>query len=160
MLILFLNQNQNYVSKESESEVMSYSLRPHGLQPTRIPIPSDFPGKNTAMGSQFLLQGIFPTQGSNPGLPHCRQMLYHLSHIRPNLWITFPPKTHFEYTQEQEPLAAGILSFSEKIHFSLFCVCTLEMVSLHLSLWLTGAEKMKLMVPLYLFSRGAVVSSS
>ena len=32
------------------------------------------------MGCHFLLQGIFPTQGSNPGLPHCRQMLYHLSH--------------------------------------------------------------------------------
>ena len=32
------------------------------------------------MGCHFLLQGIFPTQGSNPGLPHCRQTLYHLSH--------------------------------------------------------------------------------
>ena len=31
-------------------------------------------------GSLSLLQGIFPTQGSNPGLPHCRQILYHLSH--------------------------------------------------------------------------------
>ena len=32
------------------------------------------------MGCHALLQGIFPTQGSNPGLPHCRQILYHLSH--------------------------------------------------------------------------------
>jgi len=32
------------------------------------------------VGSLFLLQGIFPTQGSNPGLPHCRQILYQLSH--------------------------------------------------------------------------------
>ena len=32
------------------------------------------------MGCHFLLQGIFPTQGSNPGLLHCRQTLYHLSH--------------------------------------------------------------------------------
>ena len=32
------------------------------------------------MGCQFLLQRIFPTQGSNPGLPHCRKILYHLSH--------------------------------------------------------------------------------
>ena len=38
------------------------------------------PGKNTGMGCHALLQGIFPTQGSNPGLPHCRQILYHLSH--------------------------------------------------------------------------------
>ena len=39
-----------------------------------------FPAKNTGVGCHFLLQGIFPTQGSNPGLLHCRQTLYHLSH--------------------------------------------------------------------------------
>ena len=39
-----------------------------------------FPGKNTGVGYHFLLQGIFPTQGSNPGLLHCRQTLYRLSH--------------------------------------------------------------------------------
>ena len=38
------------------------------------------PGQNTGVGSRSLLQGIFPTQGSNPGLPHCRRMLYQLSH--------------------------------------------------------------------------------
>ena len=38
------------------------------------------PGKSTRVGCHFLLQGIFPTQGSNPGLLHCRQALYHLSH--------------------------------------------------------------------------------
>ena len=40
----------------------------------------DSPGKNTGMGCHALLQGIFPTHGSNPGLPHCRHILYHLSH--------------------------------------------------------------------------------
>ena len=40
----------------------------------------DSPGKNTGMGCQALLQGIFPTQGLNPTLPHCRQILYSLSH--------------------------------------------------------------------------------
>ena len=40
----------------------------------------DSPGKNTGMGCHTLLQGIFPTQGLNPGFPHCRQILYHLSH--------------------------------------------------------------------------------
>ena len=39
-----------------------------------------FPGKSTGVGCYFLLQRIFPTQGSNPGLLHCRQTLYHLSH--------------------------------------------------------------------------------
>ena len=38
------------------------------------------PGKNTGVGSHYLLQGIFLTQRSNPGLSHCRQILYHLSH--------------------------------------------------------------------------------
>jgi len=40
----------------------------------------DFPGKSAGVDCHFLLQGIFPTQESNPGLPHCRQMLYRLSH--------------------------------------------------------------------------------
>uniref|UniRef100_A0AC11E3T0 Uncharacterized protein n=1 Tax=Ovis aries TaxID=9940 RepID=A0AC11E3T0_SHEEP len=40
----------------------------------------DSPGKNTGEGCHALLQGIFPTQGLNPGLPHCRQILYRLSH--------------------------------------------------------------------------------
>ena len=47
---------------------------------TKLLQPLDFPGKSTGMGCHFLLQGIFPTQGSNPGLPYRRQMLYHLSH--------------------------------------------------------------------------------
>ena len=45
--------------------VVSDSLRPHGLQPTRLLCPWDSPGKNTGVGCHFLLQGIFPTQGSN-----------------------------------------------------------------------------------------------
>ena len=40
------------------------------------------PLQNIGVGSLSLLQGIFPTQGSNPGLPHCRQILYQLSHKR------------------------------------------------------------------------------
>jgi len=40
----------------------------------------EFSGQNTGVGSLSLLQGVFPTQGSNPGLPHCRQILYQLSH--------------------------------------------------------------------------------
>ena len=40
----------------------------------------DSPGKNSEVGCHFLLQGIFSTQGLNPGLPHCRRILYRLSH--------------------------------------------------------------------------------
>ena len=54
-------------------------LRPHGLYPTRLLRPWDFPGKNTWVGCHFLLQEIFLPQGLNPGLPHCRQMIYCLS---------------------------------------------------------------------------------
>ena len=60
--------------------VVSDSLRHHGLQPTRLLCPWNFPGKSTGVCCHFLLQGIFPTQGSNPGLPHCSQTLHHLSH--------------------------------------------------------------------------------
>ena len=48
--------------------------------------PWDSPGKNTGVGCHALLQGIFLIQGSNPGLPHCRQILYQLSYQgSPNL---------------------------------------------------------------------------
>ena len=51
--------------------VMSNSLQPHGLNSL---------GQNTGVGSLSLLQGIFPSQGSNPGLLYCRWILYKLSH--------------------------------------------------------------------------------
>ena len=57
---------------------MSDSLGPR-LYPTRLLCPWNSPGKNTGVGSHSLLQRIFPTQGLNPVLPHCRQTL-HLSH--------------------------------------------------------------------------------
>ena len=61
---------------ESEScSVVSNSLWPHGLYS-----PWNSPGQNTGVGSHFLRQGIFPTQGSKPDLPHCRWILYQLSH--------------------------------------------------------------------------------
>ena len=59
---------------ESCSVVFS-SLQPHGLYSSW-----NSPGQNTGVGGLSLLQGIFPTQGSNPSLPHCRRILYQLSH--------------------------------------------------------------------------------
>ena len=62
--------------RESESRsVLSHSLRPHGLYS-----PWNSPGQNTVVGSLSILQGFFPSQGSNPGLPQCRRILYQLSH--------------------------------------------------------------------------------
>ena len=74
---------------ESESRlVLSDSLWPHGLYS-----PWNSPGQNTGVDSPSLLQRIFPTQGSNPGLPHGRQILYQLSHQgSPRIleWVTYP----------------------------------------------------------------------
>ena len=56
--------------------LLSLSLQPHGLQPTRLLCPWDSLGKSTRVGCQALLQRIFPTQGSNSGLLHCKQSLY------------------------------------------------------------------------------------
>ena len=55
--------------------------------------PWNSPGQNTGVGSLFPLQGILPTQGSNPGLPHCRWILYQLSHKgSPRIleWVAYP----------------------------------------------------------------------
>ena len=75
--------------KESESHsVVSDSLQSHGLYS-----PWNSPGQHTGVGSCSLLQGIFPTQGSNPGLPNCRCILYQLSHKgswRILEWVTYP----------------------------------------------------------------------
>jgi len=74
-------------SKRSESRsVVSDSLRPHGLS-------WNSPGQNTGVGGLSLLQRIFPTQGSSPGLPHCRQILYQVNHkgsLRILEWVAYP----------------------------------------------------------------------
>ena len=64
--------------------IMSDSLQPHGLYS-----PWNSPGQNTGVGSLSFLEGIFPTQGSNPGRPLCRQILYQLNHKgSPNYYIS------------------------------------------------------------------------
>ena len=73
---------------ESESCSVMFSLWPQGLYSQW-----NSPGQNTGVGSLFLLQGIFPTQGSNPGLLHCRWVLYQLSHKgSPRIleWVAYP----------------------------------------------------------------------
>ena len=77
----------SYTASESHS-VVSASLGPRGLYS-----PRNSRGQNTGVGSLSLLQGIFPIQGSNPGLPHCRQILYQLSHKgspKTLKWVAYP----------------------------------------------------------------------
>ena len=66
---------ESYDQPESESE--SHSLQPHGLYSPRNSL-----GQNSGVGSLSLLQGIVPTQESNQGLLHCRQILYQLNYQR------------------------------------------------------------------------------
>ena len=68
--------------------MVSDSLQLHGLHSQW-----NSPGQNTIVGSYSLLQGIFPTQGSNPGLLHYRRILYQLSHKgNPRIlkWVAYP----------------------------------------------------------------------
>ena len=86
---LFLSHNHLKIlppssGPQSKSFSVSHSVvcdssGSHGWQPARILCPWDFPGKNTGMSVHALFKGIFLIQGLNLGLPHCRQILYHLS---------------------------------------------------------------------------------
>ena len=72
---------------ESHS-VESDSLWPHGLYS-----PQNSPGQNNGVGTLSLLHGIFPAQGLNPGFPHCKRILYQLSHKgSPRMleWVAYP----------------------------------------------------------------------
>ena len=82
LVIYFIYESK----RESASRI--WLLRPHGLYSAWIS-----PGQNTGVGSLSLLLGLFPTQGSNPGLPHCWRILYQLSHKgSPRMleWVAFP----------------------------------------------------------------------
>ena len=76
--------------------VVSKTLQPHGLYPTRLLYPWDSPGKNTGVSCRFFLQGIFLTLESNPGLLHCRQILYPLSY-------TGSPRNMGKYQRISDP---------------------------------------------------------
>ena len=104
--------------------VTSDSLWPHGQQPTRLLCPLDFPGKNTGVGCHFLLQ-IFPTQGLNPGLLHCRQILYHLSHQpsgRPSLNTSWYPEAEGSCMTRMERSSRPQLLLWEQIMWNKYSV--------------------------------------
>ena len=93
--------------KWSEScSVVSDSLQLHGLYS-----PWNSPSRNTRVGSLCLLQGIFPTKGSKPGLLHCRQILYQLSHNRSSRileWVGYPFSSGSSWPRNQ----TGVLCIS------------------------------------------------
>ena len=77
----------------SEWVSQSTSVVSDSLRPYRLYSPWHSPGQNTGLGSLSLLHGIFSTQESNPGLPHCRQIFYQLSRKgSPRIleWVAYP----------------------------------------------------------------------
>ena len=86
------------ISFSKSCSVVSNSLQPHGLF-----CPWNSPSQYTGVGSLSLLQGIFPTQGSNPGLPHYRWILYQLSHKEsPRIleWVAYSFSSESSWPQE------------------------------------------------------------
>ena len=96
---------------------MSDSFWPSGPYPIRLLRPWDFPGKNTGVGCHFLLQGkesldsSFPTEGSNPGLPHGRQTPYCLSHQGSPEKKWKPKKNFYRWILPFPPLPSDPYSF-------------------------------------------------
>ena len=91
--------------------------------------------KNTGMGSCFLLHGTFPTQGLNPGLPQCRQILHHLSHQRsPRIleWIAYPFSRGTSWTQKlnQGLLHCRQIPYQLRYQGSPFSIIQAKLVSL------------------------------
>ena len=84
-MILILAMTRCGVQWSERHSVGSDSLWPHGLYS-----PWNAPGPNTGVGSLSIPQGIFPTQGSNPGLPHRRWILFQLSYRGSPVWHTTP----------------------------------------------------------------------
>ena len=114
--LVILSLNFKHFKKVGSSFSISYhsvghsvaadSLWPHGLQPARLLCPWESPGKNTRVGCHALLQGNLLTQGSNPGLLHCRRIFSHLSHqektqtyflANPIWWTAFLLKTGLDW---------------------------------------------------------------
>ena len=105
------------------------TLQPHGLR--RLPgfsIHGDSPGKNVGVGCHALLQGIFPTQGSNPGLPHCRQNLYCLSNQGSPFYSIICTQniqktvSECEYSQAVQVVGCNLMFKSEVVRrMLLFC---------------------------------------
>ena len=91
---------------------MSDSLQSHGLKLTRLLV-RDFPGKNTGVGCHLLLQGIFPTQGSNPSLLHWQADSLPLSYLG-GLLVYLPALNFLPFGQEalHFPLALLLLLLS------------------------------------------------
>ena len=108
---------------------MSDSLWPCGLQFTRLLCPWNSLGKSTAVRCHSLLQGIFPTQRLTLHLPHCRQILYHLSHRGSPEWCMYPCKSICQHDLPVPPICwvLSVCSFVENKLSMLRMYCDLAL---------------------------------
>ena len=117
-LTVYLGNRYTYFCGSESCSVVSDPLWPHGLHS-----PWNSPGQNTGVGSLSLLLGIFPIQGSNPSLPHCRRILYQLSHQEnPRMleWVTYPFSIGSSRPRNQAPVlqADGFFTIREGYYIS------------------------------------------
>ena len=124
--------------------VVSDSLWPHGLYS-----PWNYPGQNTGEGSLSLLQGIFPTQESNPDLLHCRQILYQLSHKgSPRMleWVAYPTPSPADLPNSGIKLGFPALqadSLPTELPGKPYSVCTWVLISIFIVPWIDLVYKDK-----------------
>ena len=129
---------------------MSDSLWPH-----RLYSPWNTPGQNTGVGSLSLLQGIFPTQGLKPGLWHCRQILYQLSHKgSPRIleWVAYPFSSGSSWPRNQ----TGVSCIAGRF-FANWVSCTVKtarMVTCVLPWWLWWWKSSSVMQETWILSLG------
>ena len=123
---------------------------PHGLQPSRLLCPWSSPGKNTGVGCHFLLQGIFPTQGSNSGLLYCRQILYQPSHqgrLRILEWVAYPFSRWSSRSRNPTRVSCIAGGFFYQLSYQgspILCgVNTLELPESAYNLWMSSFQTMK-----------------
>ena len=100
---------------------VSDSLWPCGLQPARLLCPWDSPGNNTGVGCHALLQGIFPTQGLNPRLPHCWRILYCLSR-QESPYYSAMKKNKIESFVETWTVTQSEISQKRKVNIVYSCI--------------------------------------
>ena len=119
-----MSQLLSLCSATSENE--SRSVVSDSLRHNRLYSPWNSPGQNTRVGSLSLLQGIFPTQRSNPGLLHCRWILYPLSHKRSPSGIIVGGKSTLKYIEFLQ-IYSNFSIRSQLININL--ECTLESIN-------------------------------
>ena len=107
----YLKDNLNIQSTEIHSQKKEIIQN----QPLGFLCPWNSPGKNTGVGCHSLLQGIFPTQGLNLGLLHCRQILYHLSHLGS---LSTDSQTHKSILNKAYYLKTLVKKLPHSIHYN------------------------------------------